>query len=93
MRNANQISQKKVGSKITYYKKLKTMTLKDYYNDLSIKEKVVFRDKVIRKTGRHVTTFYNWLNDKQRPGIIEQKTISRMAGIPVKQMFPPKSKK
>lgn len=92
MRNANQISQKMVGSKIAYYKKLKTMTLKDYYNTLTIKEKVVFRDKIIKRTGRHVATFYNWLNDKQRPSFNDQKTIARMAGISVREMFPPKKK-
>ncbi len=68
------------------------MTLKDYYNTLSLEQKVEFRDKVVKTTGRHVATFYYWLHDKQRPSYNDQKTIARMAGVPVKEMFPKKEK-
>lgn len=67
------------------------MTLKDYYTTLSKDEKVEFRDRVVKKTGRHPATFYYWLHDKQRPSYNDQKAIARMAGVPVKEMFPEKT--
>jgi hypothetical protein len=66
------------------------MTLRDYYNELSDKEKAEFRDKVIKKTGRNMTTYYRWLNDCNRPSYNDQKAIARVAGVPVRELFPEK---
>jgi hypothetical protein len=67
------------------------MTLKDYYDKLPEEEKTDFRNRVLNKTKRNIVTFYRWVNDVNRPGYTDQKTIARMAGIPVKEMFPEKA--
>ena len=67
------------------------MTLKDYYDRLSEDEKTAFRDKVLKKTKKNIVTFYRWVNNVNRPGHSDKKTIARMAGIPVKEMFPEKA--
>lgn len=70
---------------------IKIMTLRDYYNGLSEEQKVDFRDKVVKETGRNTATFYRWVNDQNRPSYSDQKLIARMAGQRAKEMFPKKS--
>jgi hypothetical protein len=67
------------------------MTLKDYYYGLSDEDRADFKEKVIRRTGRNVVTFYRWLREKNRPSSYnDQKAIARIAGVPVRELFPEK---
>jgi hypothetical protein len=64
------------------------MTIKDYYDTLSKKEKKEFRKKVGDKTQRNEATVYRWIKLRTPASYIEKNFISRLIGKPVDELFP-----
>jgi hypothetical protein len=67
------------------------MTIQDYFNSLTDKEKITFRRKVEDKTKRNVATFYRWMNMRSYPSHVEQQAIARITGHKLNELFPEKA--
>lgn len=64
------------------------MTIKDYYDTLSKKEKKEFRKKIEAKTQRNEATVYRWIKLKTPASHIEKNFIARLIGMSVDELFP-----
>lgn len=46
-----------------------------YHSKLPKPSRTPFREAVIKSTGIHFTTFYNWMNGTTEPGLSDKNTI------------------
>lgn len=65
------------------------MVFKDYYGNLSEKDRVELRDRIIKVTGISMPTFYNWMREDKFPKVYRI-VIAQIMEKSVEELFPEK---